>query len=241
MLSYHAAAATDAGRRRTNEDAYLISSENGILALADGMGGPPAGEVASAIFVRAVDELAASTTRASEESAHALLQEAYRLAHQRMIDHVVQHPEHAGMGCTAELLVFSQDRYLLGHLGDSRSYLYRGGELRQLTRDHSFVQQMVEQGLISEAEAQHHAMKNVLLRTLGADLEPSFDLLRGSVHPGDQFLLSSDGLTEMLEDAGIAEILAVDAGLAEKVALLIEAAKAAGGSDNVTVVLCQAC
>ena len=158
-----------------------------------------------------------------------------------MIDHVVQHPEHAGMGCTAELLVFSQDRYLLGHLGDSRSYLYRGGELRQLTRDHSFVQQMVEQGLISEAEAQHHAMKNVLLRTLGADLEPSFDLLRGSVHPGDQFLLSSDGLTEMLEDAGIAEILAVDAGLAEKVALLIEAAKAAGGSDNVTVVLCQAC
>ena len=241
MLTYHAAAATDAGRRRTNEDAYLISSENGILALADGMGGPPAGEVASAIFVRAVDELAASTTRASEESAHALLQEAYRLAHQRMIDHVVQHPEHAGMGCTAELLVFSQDRYLLGHLGDSRSYLYRGGELRQLTRDHSFVQQMVEQGLISEAEAQHHAMKNVLLRTLGADLEPSFDLLRGSVHPGDQFLLSSDGLTEMLEDAGIAEILAVDAGLAEKVALLIEAAKAAGGSDNVTVVLCQAC
>ena len=241
MLSYAASAASDVGLvRSNNEDAFLARPEAGVLALSDGMGGPPAGEVASAIFVQAVAEACGARGPVSAEAAHALIQDAFQLAHRRMVAHVARYPDHEGMGCTADLLVFSEDRYLLGHLGDSRAYLFREGELRQLTRDHTLVQQMVEQGLISGAQAQHHAMKNVLIRTLGADLEPSFDLVRGRVFGGDLFLLCSDGLTGVLDDGAIQEILEVRGTLRGKVALLIEGAKAAGGSDNVTVALCQA-
>jgi len=157
-----------------------------------------------------------------------------------MIAHVAEHPGHHGMGCTAELLVFSGDCYILGHVGDSRTYLLREGELRQITKDHSLVQQQVDQGLISAAEAKHHPMKNVVLRALGADIELSLDLSRGRIFPGDLFLLCSDGLTDMLEDAAIREALASRRSLADKVESLIEGAKSAGGRDNVTAVLCQA-
>jgi protein phosphatase len=241
MLSYRAFGATDIGLVRfNNEDAFLVKMDTGLLALADGMGGPPAGEVASAIFVQAADEVSGLQAPASAGAACALIKDAFRLARRRMVEHVARYPDHAGMGCTAELLVFAGDRYLLGHLGDSRVYLLRGGEFRQLTRDHSLVQQMMEQGIISRAEARHHAMKNVLLRTLGADLEPSFDLIRGRSFSEDLFLLCSDGLTEKLDDSAIQEILASRTTLPEKVELLIAGAKSAGGSDNVTVVLCRA-
>jgi len=176
---------------------------------------------------------------ASVQAASALFRDAFRLAHGRLRDHVARYPDHDGMGCTAELLAFAEDRYLLAHLGDSRAYLLREGELRQLTRDHSLVQQMVAEGLLTPAQARRHAMKNVLTRTLGADLEPSFDLISGRSYSEDLFLLCSDGLTEMLDADELRRILARRAALPEKVALLVEAAKSAGGSDNVTALLCQ--
>jgi len=239
MLTYRLFGASDVGRRSNNEDAFLVDPESGVLALADGMGGPPAGEVASAIFVQAVAEVFGTASPLPADAARALLQDVFRLAHRRMMEHVARYPDHEGMGCTAELLVLAGDGYLLAHLGDSRAYLLREGELRQLTRDHSLVQQMVEQGLISPAEMQHHAMKSVLIRTLGAELEPSFDLIRGRVFSGDLFLLCSDGLTELLDDGALQEILSARLTVHEKVQLLIASAKTAGGSDNVTAVLCQ--
>jgi PPM family protein phosphatase len=241
MLTYRASGASDVGlRRANNEDAYLVKPEIGLVAVADGMGGAAAGEVASAIFVQTADELFGSTAPASADEAAALVQEVFRLANERMIGHVAEHPDHHGMGCTAELLVFSGERYVLGHVGDSRTYLFRDGELRQITKDHSLVQQQVDQGLISPAEAKHHAMKNVVLRALGADIDLSLDLIRGRVLPKDLLLLCSDGLTDMLEDAAIREALTSSRRLTDKVEQLIEGAKSAGGRDNVTVVLCQA-
>lgn len=240
MLRVQAATATDVGRRTNNEDAFLSLPDAGVFALADGMGGPPAGEVASAIFVESVVEAFGNAAPSSIDAAAALLKEAYRLAHRRLAEHVKRYPDHDGMGCTADLLVVGREQYLLGHLGDSRVYLYREGELRQLTRDHSLVQQLVDRGMISPLQARHHPMKNVLLRTLGAELEPVYDLSRGGVSPGDLFLLCSDGLTEKLDEEAIAKILSPEIPLPQTVATLMEEAKSAGGSDNVTVVLCRA-
>jgi PPM family protein phosphatase len=240
MLNGPASGASDIGLRRdNNEDAFLVCAEIGVFAVADGMGGAAAGEVASAIFIEAVRELFGDSAPATAEQASAQVQEAFRLANERMVSHVAALPEHRGMGCTAELLVLTGDRYLVGHVGDSRTYLLREGELRQITRDHSLVQQMVDQGQISASEARHHSRKNVVLRALGADLQLSLDLVRGSLFPNDLFLLCSDGLTDMLEDASIKKALLFPVSLSEKVGLLIDGAKAAGGRDNVTVVLCQ--
>jgi PPM family protein phosphatase len=241
MVTYDAAGATDVGLKRSNnEDAFLVQSELGVVAVADGMGGAAAGEVASAIFVETVSDLFASYVAASPEEAASLVQEAFRIANQKMVSHVLQNPLDRGMGCTAELLAFCGERYVLGHVGDSRTYLSRDGELRQITKDHSLVQQQVDQGLISPAEAKKHALKNVVLRALGADLELSLDLIRGRVFPGDMFLLCSDGLTDMLDDDAIRQTLASGLAVPEMVTRLIEEAKSAGGRDNVTVVLCKA-
>jgi len=240
MPTFLASGASDVGlRRANNEDAFLVNAEIGLFAVADGMGGAAAGEVASAIFIEAAGELFDATAPATAEQASALVQEVFGLANARMISHVTAQPDHRGMGCTAELLVCYGERYLVGHVGDSRTYLLREGELRQITKDHSLVQQMVDQGQISAAEARHHSMKNVVLRALGADLELSLDLVRGSLFPKDLFLLCSDGLTDMLDDNAIKKALVFPVSLSEKVGLLIEGAKAAGGRDNVTVVLCQ--
>ena len=241
MVTYVAAGATDVGLRRSNnEDAFLVLSEHGVVAVADGMGGAAAGEVASSIFVETVAELFHSYEAVSPDEAASLVQEAFRSANQRMVSHVIQHPQDHGMGCTAELLAFGGDRYVLGHVGDSRTYLFRDGELRQITKDHSLVQQQVDQGLISPAEAKKHALKNVVLRALGADLELSLDLIRGRVFPGDLFLLCSDGLTDMVDDDGIRQTVSSQQPLPDLVTRLIEEAKSAGGRDNITVVLCQA-
>lgn len=241
MFTYFAAGASDVGLRRSNnEDAFLVRSDLGVLAVADGMGGAAAGEVASAIFVDAAGELFDEASPVPAEAYHALVQDVFRLANERMIAHIAKHPDHRGMGCTAELLVLSGDRYIVGHVGDSRTYLFRAGELRQVTKDHSLVQQQVDQGLISAQQARTHAMKNIVLRALGANLELSLDLVRGRVLPNDLFLLCSDGLSDMLPDDTIREIISSRREIPEMVNDLIEGAKAAGGKDNVTVVLCQA-
>lgn len=240
MLKFVSAGATDVGLRRSNnEDNYLILQEAGMLTVADGMGGAAAGEVASGIFVESAAEIFKEGHVASADHASVMVQDAFRLANERMIEHVRKYPDHQGMGCTAELLVITGERYVLGHVGDSRGYVLREGELRQITKDHSLVQQQVDKGLISKADARNHAMKNVVLRALGANIELSLDLIRGRVVPGDLFLLCSDGLTDMLEDEEIKKVVASSRRLEEKVKLLIDGAKAAGGRDNVTVVLCQ--
>jgi len=150
---------------------------------------------------------------------------------------VTQNPHHEGMGCTAELLAFYEDGFALGHIGDSRTYRFRNGQLRQLTQDHTLVQQQIEEGLISSDNIKNHPLRNVILRAIGQEREFALDLLRGKILPGDLFLLCSDGLTDMIQDNQIQKILHSDIEIHGKADKLIESAKAAGGKDNITVVL----
>ena len=168
-----------------------------------------------------------------------LLQQTYEQANVRILAHVTAQPEHRGMGCTAELLLLWNSKFVLGHVGDSRTYLYRKGQLKQLTRDHSLVQDQVDQGIITPQEARTHRLRHVILRAVGTSDTLAVDFLRGNTFPGDLFLLCSDGLTDMVDDNIIQGILALPVDLVQRVERLIESANAAGGHDNVTVILSE--
>jgi PPM family protein phosphatase len=226
-------------KRPNNEDAFLVNTACGLHVLADGMGGAAAGELASGIFIDAAQELFSGPAARTDEECMQWLQRVYELANARILDHVGAHPEHRGMGCTAELLILSNNKFALGHIGDSRTYLYRKGQLKQLTKDHSLVQEQVDQGLITPQEARNHRLRHVILRAVGTAEALAVDFLRGNVFAGDLFVLCSDGLTDMVEDPVITRILAQPVDLEGKAERLIEAAKAAGGHDNITVVLSE--
>lgn len=230
---------TDVGlRRANNEDAYFVRADPACGGVADGMGGAAAGEIASRIFVETAQEILGRNPR-SEQEAYLSVQEVFSLGNERIIAHVAANPEHKGMGCTAELIAFFDDRYVVGHIGDSRTYLFRDGTLRQITKDHSLVQNQLDQGLISAEEARKHPLRHIVLRALGIGSSVSLDIIRGKIQPRDIFLLCSDGLSDLVADDAMLEILAAGKGLGLSVDLLIEAAKTAGGKDNITVVLCE--
>ena len=231
---------TDMGLRRSNnEDAFIVLQDQLVTAVADGMGGAAAGEVASKIFVTVVRESFADAAVSSEEAAYQLVQQVFSVANERIIEHVANFPADAGMGCTAELLTFVDGRYIIGHVGDSRIYLFRNGDLRQLTRDHSLVQMHLDGGMITAEEARVHPKKNIVLRVVGMEQDFSLDILRGNSFAGDLFLLCSDGLSDMIDDNAILAILSSSYSLEQKANKLVESAKDAGGKDNITVVLCQ--
>ncbi len=226
-------------KRSNNEDAFLIRPELGLCLVADGMGGAAAGELASGIFAETTLEVFSKAVGQSEQETLEIVQKAFGWANERILSHVKENPHHQGMGCTAELLVFSDESFVIGHMGDSRTYRYRTGELKQLTRDHSVVQDQVDKGLINPAEARNHPMRNVILRAVGIKESLALDLVRGKTLSGDLFLLCSDGLTDMIDDALIQEVLSSTMALPQKVEKLIELANAAGGYDNTTVVLSE--
>jgi serine/threonine protein phosphatase PrpC len=226
-------------RRAENEDTFAVVPEVSLFLVADGMGGEAAGELASRIFADAAMEIFSTTQADSEDERLDLVQRAFSLAHDRIREHVSKHPHHGGMGCTAELLSFVGESCLLGHVGDSRTFRYRDRILRQLTRDHSLIQDQLDQGLITSAEARKHPLRNVVLRAVGVNDNLGVDLLKGNIQPGDVFLLCSDGLTDMVDEAAIAAVLGSPLTCVEKGDRLIDLAKAAGGYDNITVVLCE--
>ena len=238
MIILDTAGLSDVGLRRlNNEDAFVIMPEHLVVAVADGMGGASAGEVASSIFVTVVRECFAVSAVASEEDAYQLVQKVFSVANNRMVEHVIRNPHNSGMGCTAELLTFAGGRYIIGHVGDSRIYLFRNGVLRQLTKDHSLVQMQVDGGMITAEAARVHPKKNIVLRAVGIENDISLDILRGNLLPDDLFILCSDGLTDMIEDTELVTILLAPVTLVQKVEELVESAKKAGGKDNITVVL----
>lgn len=226
-------------KRSNNEDAFVVRSEEGFIALADGMGGAAAGEVASQVFMEAVLEVFSKTEEPSEREILKLVQESFQVANERILSLARKNPNYQGMGCTAELLAFHNQDYVLGHVGDSRTYLFRQGQLRQLSHDHSLIQNQIDQGLITPTAAKRHSLRNVILRAVGINEWLAVDLVRGKCLPGDLFLLCSDGLTDMVNDSSIQERLLRPLNLAQKVETLIELAKSAGGEDNITVILCE--
>ena len=238
MIKLDMTGLSDVGLRRSNnEDAYVIMPEQRVVAVADGMGGAAAGEVASSIFVTVVQECFTASAMTSEDDAYHRVQQVFSVANSRMVEHVTQNPHNSGMGCTAELLTFAGGRYIIGHVGDSRTYLFRNGILRQLTKDHSLVQMQLDDGIINAEAARVHPKKNIVLRAVGIDKDISLDILRGNLLLDDLFILCSDGLTDMIEDTEMVTILLAPVTLVQKVEKLVESAKKAGGKDNITVVL----
>lgn len=231
---------TDVGLKRSNnEDSMVISPELKFSLVADGMGGAAAGELASRIFAEAAMLVFSQSANRVLAETPALIQKAFRLANKKILEHVRQEPSHQGMGCTAELIAFSDEGFALGHVGDSRTYRYRNGQLKQLTHDHSLVQNLVDQGMISPEDARHHPHRNVILRAVGIEENLALDVIKGKTQPGDIFMMCSDGLTDMVDDTLIKEVISSSLTIAQKAEGFIELAKLAGGSDNITVALCQ--
>ncbi len=231
---------TDTGNKRLeNQDVFIVRPELNLCLVADGMGGEAGGELASSIFSETALEVFSGSGDWSEDEIFRMVQNTFHMANEKIRDHIHENPHHEGMGCTAELAVFSGEGVILGHIGDSRTYCLRDGRLRQLSHDHSLVQQQVNQKLISPDEARISPLRNVILRAVGIDENISVDLIKGRIFPGDLFLLCSDGLTDMIEDSSVREILALETSLSEKTEKLIEMAKSSGGKDNITVVLSE--
>jgi serine/threonine protein phosphatase PrpC len=223
---------TDTGKRRLrNEDAYVCSPP--LFAVADGMGGAQAGELASRLAAAALEEHGAA--QRGEQAAADLVQEANARIYRR----AREDPAAAGMGSTVTVALVdgAEAAVFLAHVGDSRAYLLRGGALEQLTADHSLVAELVRSGRLTEQEAENHPQRSVITRVLGTDPDVDVDTLTVQAEPGDLFLLCSDGLTAMLRDDEILQILEEAEGDPERAPrALVDAANRAGGDDNVTVV-----
>lgn len=229
---------THSGKKRAhNEDTYFIKADHGVLAIADGMGGAAAGELASRLFRDCVAQVFQHSMSQSAQMSREWVIKAFTRANHMIREHARHNPEHAGMGCTAELMSFYPGGYVLGHIGDSRSYRYRKTTLSQLSRDHSLVQDQIDRGIISTDQAASHSMRHVILRAVGMDDSISVDLIQGAVAPGDIYLLCSDGLSDMISSNRIQDILDQKSSLDQAGRELINMALEAGGLDNTTVVL----
>jgi PPM family protein phosphatase len=222
---------TDVGRQRTaNEDSLVVRPP--LFAVADGMGGAKAGEVASAVAVEAVEG-----ARDSAEPAEAQLASIVRDANRRIYDLAVADESRRGMGTTLTLAKVHGDEVSLAHVGDSRAYRMRDGELAQLTRDHSLVAELERSGQITAEAAEHHPQRSIITRALGPEPDVEVDTYTLAGRDGDVFLICSDGLTSMISDDEVASILSSASSLDEAADTLVRAANQSGGKDNITVIL----
>jgi protein phosphatase len=224
------AVASDTGRkRRRNEDNYVVAPP--LFAVADGMGGAQAGEVASKIAASALE--GASRGLGGREHVGALIEEANR----RVYDRATSDPSASGMGTTMTVALVEGTTVVIGHVGDSRAYLLRGERMEQLTEDHSLVNELVKSGKLSAEEAHGHPQRSVITRAVGTDPVVDVDVFPIDAEEGDLFLLCSDGLTDMVDDEEILDLLHRHRNdLDRAVRSLVSAANRGGGEDNITVV-----
>lgn len=237
---------SDTGRTRANnEDAIVHEDSLGLLVLADGMGGYNAGEVASRLAATTVlDSVRRHYAEALPEpesgGAARLLRDAIHSAHGVIRAAATTEPQYAGMGTTIVCGLVHGDRLSVAHVGDSRLYLWRDGQLQQLTRDHSLVEEMIARGAYAREDASRFVRRNIVTRALGIEPGMEVELSEHPLQPGDVLLLCSDGLTDMIDDPAIAAILGNQAdNLASATETLIAAANAQGGRDNISVMLAR--
>ena len=237
--------ATDTGRARTNnEDAVALDEGSSLAVLADGMGGYNAGEVASGMatsFIKA--ELGRWLGEAAESATDTEVRRAMDIcvdnANRAIFNAANSNPQYAGMGTTLVVGVFRESRLLMGHVGDSRGYRFRAGRLQQITHDHSLLQEQIDSGLITPEQAAFSANKNLVTRAVGVEDTVLLETHLHDVLPGDIYLLCSDGLSDMLDDESISQLLQGSDALPEVAAALVDAANDAGGKDNISVVLAR--
>ena len=238
--------ALDTGRARTNnEDSVSLDESVALAVLADGMGGYNAGEVASSMatsFIRT--ELGRWLREASANATDTEVRRAMDIcvdnANRAIFNAANSNPQYAGMGTTLVVAVFRDMRLLVGHVGDSRAYRLRAGRLQQITRDHSLLQEQIDAGLITPEQAAFSANKNLVTRAVGVEDTVLLETHLHEVQPGDVILMCSDGLSDMLDDASIGQVLQMHESLAAAGTALIEAANDAGGKDNISVILVRA-
>jgi len=239
---------TDVGVKRTNnEDNYLINDELNLFVVCDGMGGHVGGEYASAIAVNTVEEVLTSMEfRPADlgvepddgpvELTREKLRYAIRLAGKRIFEKAKEEPELKGMGTTCLALLIDSGNAFIAHVGDSRGYVVRDGRIEQLTEDHSLVNEKIKAGLITPEQAKTHKLKNIITRSLGYMEDVEIDIQVRALRRGDNFVLCSDGLSNLVETGEIGETV-LDFGCQEAARRLIETACERGGDDNVTVVI----
>ncbi len=227
--------ATDIGlKRKLNEDSILCGWQD-VFVVADGIGGHVAGEVASHIFTNMVREkLSAGKLSLDEDGLRQLVIDG----NEAILASSEKHPEREGMGTTATILHIEDNKAVWAHVGDSRLYRLRRGQMEQITTDHTYVAELVAAGSISDTEAQDHPKRNMLMRAVGVDKDIKVDTGYLDLEPGDIFLLCSDGLTNMVSLSAIQTILEAN-NMEDKSAALIDTAKAGGGLDNISAIVVE--
>lgn len=242
---------THVGRQRQhNEDAFLVEDDAMLFLVADGMGGHAAGEIASRIAVDSISEFILHTKEDDGTWPHAYdehfkrstnrLMAAVRMANTRVLEAMRKDARLRGMGTTVVACMADDTTVSVAHVGDSRAYMIRDGQLSRITNDHSWVFEQVQAGMLTEAEAEKHPLRNVITRALGGALQVTPDASEIDARPGDVFLLCSDGLTGMVPESEIQRIVTANIGDLEKACQqLIDAANERGGLDNVTAVLVE--
>lgn len=229
---------TDVGIIRSgNEDSFLMVPERGIFVVADGMGGHAAGEVASDMAVRAIARELGSLRGLGENEVAERMRGAIVAANASIFQRTLTEHDKRGMGTTVTALVLFNGRFLIGQVGDSRAYLLRDAKLAQVTKDHSYVQEQVDAGYLTPEQARTHPYSNVITRCVGANADVVPDIYVGAAKQGDVFLLASDGLTGMLEDYELEQIMQSDEMPQAHVDALIDEANRHGGLDNITAIL----
>lgn len=245
------AATTHPGIRRTsNEDSYCTRPDLGLFVVADGMGGHVAGEVASRVVVDAIEAFVEQTVASDLQSTWpqpfevALgidgnrLKGAFILANQRLAREVAGSQDLRGMATTASAILLGDDcKAVLAHVGDSRIYLLRDAKLHRMTQDHSWVEEQVRAGLLSADDARQHPWRNVVTRALSGGEDPEVDVAVVELHPSDRVLLCSDGLSSVVPDARIEELMLAHPNPADACQALVDEANEGGGPDNVTALI----
>ena len=236
---------TDPGRaRENNEDSVTYDGAAQIAVLADGMGGYNAGEIASGMATAFIKS--EMSRWLAEAGGHAKAREIRRAleicvdnANRSIFNAANSNPQYHGMGTTLVVAVFQDSKMLLGHIGDSRCYRLRAGAFQQITKDHSLLQEQIDAGLLTLEQAANSTYKNLVTRALGVDDTVLLDLSEFEVQPGDLYVMCSDGLSDMVDDAEIANIVDGEQTMDEKSDALIDAANRHGGRDNISVLLVQ--
>ena len=229
---------TDVGIIRSgNEDSFLMVPERGIFVVADGMGGHAAGEVASDMAVRAIARELGSLRGLGDNEVAERMRTAIIAANASIFQRTLTEHDKRGMGTTVTALVLFNGRFLIGQVGDSRGYLLRDSKLSQVTKDHSYVQEQVDAGYLTPEQARTHPYSNVITRCVGANADVVPDIYVGAAKQGDVFLLASDGLTGMLEDYELEQIMQSEEMPQAHVDALIDEANRHGGLDNITAIL----
>lgn len=239
-LFLYSTTVSDVGTVRSNNQDSSFAGEH-LMAICDGMGGHAGGDTASTIAIRSLAHIERDDVNGDIQTVSKMMETSVMAAHDAIVGKAKRERRLSGMGTTVTTVVLVSGYWVLAHIGDSRAYLLRDGKLTRMTHDHSYVQHLIDTGRISEAEAKNHPQRNVVMRVLGDfDIDPHPDIAIRKAHPTDRWLLCSDGLTGVLEDSTIEQVMADCTDQEECAQRLVSMALKAGSTDNVTAVIADA-